>query len=246
MEMDLFVAVLLPSPTKKITFIFKFWGEFMFKNFVFLWLSLTFSFSSLAGSSVGNGGIGIICETKDGTITSVELLDYLEGIFLESYTYTQLSNQNAMENIVIQRLSEISPKRAAVYKTQLEHFFKESIFKPGVEILDPEDSYHYINRKGCKHKTLILQLRHSIPGTPKFIINADYFPLLSHLEKTMLLFHEIIYREAIAIGHEDSRFTRAFTAFLFSDQWEAQKANVLPKLFKRFDFPKEYGEWRYK
>lgn len=217
----------------------------MFKSLVLLFICLFYSLTSLSGSSVGNGGIGIICENKSGGITSVELLDYLEGVYLENYSYREMASQKVMEAKVLERLAVISPKRAEEYKKQLANFFNEAVFKPGVEILDPEDSYHYINRKGCKHKTLILQLRLSIPGTPKYVINADYFSLLSHLEKTMLLFHEIIYREAIKIGHEDSRFTRAFTAFLFSDQWDQQRDKVIPLLFKRYDFPKEYGQWSY-
>lgn len=207
---------------------------------------MLFSLPSLAilESAVGNGGIGIVCPDPidKKLIKSVELLDYLEGIYLYDYTYVELSKTQNIASKIFTRLLDSSPKRAEQYKKWYDSFSTEAAYKSAKQLLDPEDSYHYINRKGCKHKTLILQMKFHIPGTPKYLINKDYVPLMSDLEQNMLMFHELIYREAIEKGHSNSIFTRKYTALLFSDQWDEKKDKALKRLMKIYKFPRDYGD----
>ena len=105
--------------------------------------------------------------------------------------------------------------------------------KKGSEILDPEDTYSWINYKGCFHKTIILQTRLEVPGLPKYHINEDLFKLLSPPMRDMLLFHEVLYRNAIDFGGAtDSVFVRRVTGILFKDSWSREDEKMIHFLFK--------------
>lgn len=202
-----------------------------------LLLVLPISFYGFEESEVGNGGIGIVCEYPSGKVKSVELLEFVEGIVLESYSYSNVFREPHLKEFILQRLYKLAPNRAALYAKYLKTFSEEAVFKKGLEIADPKDTLNYINRKGCEHKTLILQTPYDIPGTPKYIVNQDLFFLMPTPMQVMTVFHEIIYRERIWQGDFNSSFTRAFNALLFSDEWDENNHERVYRLFKIYDIP---------
>ncbi|MEC9282326.1 MAG: hypothetical protein VX642_06410 [Bdellovibrionota bacterium] len=195
---------------------------------------LSFGFKE---SQVGNGGIGIVCEYPNGQVKSVELLEFVEGLVLESYNYAEAFSEPHLKEFILQRIYKIAPNRAALYAKYLNSFSSESIFKKGVEIADPKDTLNFINRKGCEHKTLVLQTPYDIPGTPKYIVNQDLFFLMPTPMQIMTVFHEIIYRERIWQGDFNSSFTRAFNSLLFSDKWDENNNQRVYRLFRNYNIP---------
>lgn len=210
-------------------------------NSVIILICTLFSLSLSSGSSVGNGGVGIVCkDPSTGDLTLVEPLDFAEGKHLFFYKYNHFLHSDQLAQKVLQRFKMFTPKRARNYEKLYASFYSEAKEKPGSDILDPKDTYHFINYDGCKHKTLVLQTRIEIPGMAKYFINSDYFYSMPKALQEMMVFHEIVYRDAIRFaGHENSQFTRRVIALVFSDKFEKAEVEYLKWLYNEAGLPLE-------
>ena len=189
-----------------------------------------------AESAVGNGGVGIICYENEN-IKSSELVDYVEGqYFNKTFVLAQINIQNIFPYI-IDRISPISPNRAKKYKKYIDSFFAESSHVFNSDIIDPLDSYNYISKEDCFHKTVVLQSKIDNPLVKKYLIQMDYFQKMNALNQAMTVLHEVIYREAISYGHTNSEFTRELNYNLFSDQWYAFSQSGYLQLLKKYNIP---------
>ncbi|OFZ49066.1 MAG: hypothetical protein A2381_15820 [Bdellovibrionales bacterium RIFOXYB1_FULL_37_110] len=175
---------------------------------------------SLAGHDTGNGGDGLICKNLDGTIKSIELLDYYEAT-VRDLIPINLGPDNqyqSMLSYVIKRLEQLSPQRAKIYQEQLSAFLIETKFLNDTIFLDIPDSAHDFIPAGCSIEQLAIQRKKLLKYDKKYFINNDYWPHLPPRDQAGLLLHEVIYTEALNYGHQNSKLVRKFNGYLSSDQ----------------------------
>ena len=189
-----------------------------------LGLALATSFPSgvsLAGHEVGNGGDAIVCRSPDNGIRTAELLDIYEARELRRIPMNLVSfEMNAKIEEALLRLARFSPLRAARYREQIRTFFAEALFVKDVELYDIPDSDDLFFPLGCKPEQLVIQIKPYFPEDPRYVVNQNIWDALDANSRATMLLHEVIYREAIENGHENSRATRYYNSMLFSGRVE--------------------------
>lgn len=160
---------------------------------------LTASPLALAQDKAGNGGNTVVCSNSSGTVTSVELLDYYEArvqrknIKVDFGSSAQTFEQS-ME-VLLSRLQQKNPSRAAKYRKWYAQFFDEANLIPGIGLVEVNDSHHMVVPNGCKVVQTIVQKRPDFPEDSRYTVNKDVWDLLDAQVKAGLVFHELIYRE---------------------------------------------------
>ena len=177
--------------------------------------SLATSFA-MAETTVGNGGDLVVCRDSQGNIKSTEMLDYFEGRELRGLHISVNSAEDAL-----QRLSRLSPRRADRYRTLIQNFSANALFKSGVELTDVPDSDHDILLKGCKIEQLAIQRKPVFPEDKLYLVNKDLWDIMSAKDRAGLILHEIIYRDTLDEGKTDSRTARYFNSLISSTEFEA-------------------------
>lgn len=69
---------------------------------------------------------------------------------------------------------------------------------------DIQDSLVRVFPRGCKIEQIAIQKEPAFPEDKRFTVSKDLWDLLDEDNKAGLVLHEIIYREALLYGHEDS------------------------------------------
>jgi hypothetical protein len=169
--------------------------------------ALLLSVSALAGGSVGNDGDGVVCRAQDGTIQSVELLDYYEGRVQRGF---DLSLGHPAEdfqikiNRILQNLSKLANIRSKKYAELSNDFFNQAVLIPNVDLVDIPDSQNIIVPKNCKVEQLAIQREPQLPGDKRYTISKDLWDQMDGNQKAGLILHEVIYRDALEWKHENS------------------------------------------
>jgi len=183
-----------------------------------LWLGLLLSLKVFAGDSVGSGGDLIVCpETR-------EVLDYFEARQNDpAYRLGFQGMASSAEEKVrwaLGRLALRDPARASAYLQRLERFQMETLFVPGPlenvldtgEVKIPEE---------CEVRQLAIQRPPAFPSDYRYLIDrslwADLFS--SSEQQAGLMLHEIIYRETLQLGHENSAYAREFNRVISGERF---------------------------
>lgn len=184
---------------------------------------LLIPFSSFSMDIVGNGGDVILCrDSVTQEIKLIELLDFYEGTILyEIKKYdlgdASLSFLDKVEHVLLS-IYQNDPNRVHRYREGAQKFLENSKFLSGIELIDIPDSYHTVIPKGCKIEQIVIQKEPIFPQDKLFAVNNDLWEALNDGQKAGLILHEVIFNEALEVGHEHSIFTRYFNAFLCSGQ----------------------------
>jgi hypothetical protein len=190
--------------------------------FVFILIFFSIQVWAGGGSIAGNGGDVIYCPTPSADQKPIELLDMFESRVLKgnviSLGDTDWSDEQRI-HFVIQRLKRVDRQRASVYEAHALNFLEESEFT-SKELPDIPDSFHIALPKGCKIRQIVIQAKDPAPGQKRFLINQILWNQLDSQGRVALIFHEIIYREALSLGQENSIKTRAFNAALMSKSFD--------------------------
>lgn len=190
---------------------------------IFIIVGLLISSVAFAsGTTIGNGGNGIICKNSSGVVKSVEVLDYYEHR-LNGGNLSLNSNLGSYESILADLFDKwlpYAPIRMAQYKKWLHDFPSEAGIYSGVVIPAIPDTGTIVIPNGCELKPIAFQRPDSevLPGIMRYTINKDIWVLMDEVQKAGLVLHELIYREGILADHKTSFPTRYFNSYLASAQ----------------------------
>jgi hypothetical protein len=189
---------------------------------LFLILLVSFNVSAeifkVEGTSDGGGGRGVVCKNTNGSISSVELLDFFEGRNLEGYT---IPDRNGDFNSIIQK--EFVNKTD--YRGNLKYLNKEWLpkVKNGLKILPPgfrlekvEDSGEIFNLpNNCRIEQLA-----NFQGISRIFIVGDFWNKMSETSRAGLIVHEFLWFLERFTRVETSSRTRRTVARYFSSDFK--------------------------
>ncbi len=168
------------------------------------------------GGKIGNGGRVLKC--NDG----IYMLDYIWGIsaygfFPETF---EGDNEFAKASKIIYRLKEKDPYRFQRYLQDLMDFKKESIFLSNYRMYLTNDSSEAGAPLGCDEIVVINQITPQFVDEYRYRIDLEIFNELDNDTKAALIVHEIIYKEAIQLGHSNADSVMYFNAYLGSKRFQ--------------------------
>lgn len=171
------------------------------------------------GTEGGNGGDAIICGSK------VILFDHYEGKTKYKFSFDMgaptLSVEQKME-IILARLQKINPNRAFLYRTWYKNFYADTDFLSGTKLVDVPDTGAAGYPVGCTLEQAAVQAEPLLPGHKRYAISKDLWDQMDNDTKAGLILHELILREMIQLGHENSVTARYFNAWLSSTEFEKE------------------------
>lgn len=208
------------------------------KKMIFLVLLL--SVNVFAAKEVGNGGDVVVCKSPTGQL-SYELLDYYEarvmrGIEIDLNPYLA-ADEKTLVLSVIDRLFDLNPSRYRFYKKVFEEFYGSQQMISGVALVDIPDSQHVFLPTDCHIHQAIIQREPKYPEDKRFIIDGDLWSKLDVVTRTGLVLHELIYRETLLAGHEDSVAARYFHSYLAAGKLQGLDVNEYYSFLKMVGFP---------
>jgi hypothetical protein len=182
------------------------------KAFFFLSTMMIFSAFAWGGGTIaGNSGHGVLC-TAEGP--RLRLLDFYEMEIFDKVE-AKLGEPNASAESkalnVIQWIEQYDPERAQAYRTALGAFFSRVDWSSEPLPYVP-DSHPTVLPTGCTEVQLAIQSRPD--GQVRYAIDQSLWNQLNHTHQAGLILHEILYSDAIDLGHESSVQTRAFLRLL--------------------------------
>ena len=187
---------------------------------------------AFAESAVGNGGFGFVCSQGASTPENweFELLDVFEGRKLNQFTYQQLySNPTEKVQRVIDTLLKASLPvwHYNQIKGWYDSFISESKLVPDSQLLQPADTGHLLNRRGCELVTFAVQSQVDSPGFKHYFLNEKYWPHLDKATKEALKLHEILYRFRGSRTMPTSTKIRRINRWLLSDESDSADIETL-------------------
>lgn len=157
------------------------------------------------GYEVGNGGDAVVCQTA-GTL-QVEILDFYEARVLYGMPLSLAGTdpvriaEDALENFPP---SEVA--RRLAYKKEIRDFLAQTLFVSDATLFEIADSHEAIVPRGCIIRQLAVQRQFGFGK--RYAVQKDLWDAMPPVQQAGLILHEVIYAEAIALGHQDSLATR--------------------------------------
>lgn len=181
-----------------------------------------------AGHVVGNGGDVIVCPDR------VEMLDLFEGSLFGVRSDPAFASLNAESVLaqVLARLARVDPVRAERLTVQAEDFWIQTSGLRDIALNDVPDSEHILIPAKCRLEQIALQNLPQPNPYRMFVVNLDLWERLNGLNRAALLLHELLYREAVAAGHKDSRRVRQLVFRMVSTDFARQDAAAYHALLR--------------
>ncbi len=184
------------------------------KKNVLIFMLMMFSNVYADGRSVGNGGIGVSCDEN------ISILDFTNGKLIWGHSYNLL-DEGSFEDIrhkVLNRWLRLDPERAVLYALETRNFVQKAKFLTGVTLQGTNDTGGYIAiPNDCEIVQIAIQKSPRFPEESRYYIDSNYWSMLDEKNKVGLMFHELLYSEAIALGRDDSYDTRYLNSLIHSD-----------------------------
>ncbi len=194
-----------------------------------------------ASTEVGNGGDVVSCPNlQNAAARTAELLDYYEARTMYGFP-SQLSASASVEdnlNFLLSTFAKSEPEQAEKLSGWANTFFQEAAIMPGVELVDIDDSKHIAFPTGCKVEQIIIQKDVEYSFDKRYVINKDLWDLLDNANRAGLIFHELLYRDAIAHHglKNGSRTLRLVNGLVASDQFHLVEPYERVKIWDEFGF----------
>lgn len=174
-----------------------------------------------ASTQVGNGGVVLVCSPQSGR-PEVQILDFVEAEILWRFEIqkSSLVDPFMIVELRLNDLGRLDPLRANRLRERLRSFKSESFFIENAMLVRTEDEQNIAIPKECIIDQAVVQINPIFPQERRYNISEMYWSSLSDrpVEQAGLIFHELIYREAIEVGQTTSRRVRYYTALVFSTQ----------------------------
>lgn len=175
----------------------------------YLGLMILLAVSTAAfGQSHGEGGGGVVyCKGK-----KAELYDYLEAreppYKLVTLRHPKGDDFMAMTRSMIKRMFWASPYRQALYGRWLDSWETERQFLPNFPPRKVPDSERVSLPLHCRYVQAVIQQYPELPDQFRYYVNQKAWDDLDEENRAGLVFHELLYREAMTYGHDTSVFLR--------------------------------------
>jgi len=225
-------------------------------------LFLTFFISLRVFASteyVGNGADVVVCPS--GKPFEVKLLDiYEEQIFNPAFQfdlgpYEQSLDKEAKPHLRkllsldkkvtfhFRKLETLSPYRYNRYLSDWEEFLDSKKVK-WVEHLDgltdiPDSLHLPILPKGCKLEQIAILLKKENIHGVRYLIVKSLWDQLPEDERVALISHEIIYKEAIELGYNNSIEVRQLNALILDKRFQNVTQDAFYSHLEKIAFPVE-------
>ncbi len=195
-----------------------------------IWGIFMLSLNLYASGGKGNGGDVVVC--KKGGKTTYETLDIYEerqltGKEVELTVNKEFTRRNSaywkrytMNGFktsyidyalaMIESLKSLKDWRYETYKSRIYNFLKNSQVEHGTDLPDINDSEHLYFPKDCRIKQIAIQWKTPQNGK-RYRLDGDLWDKLDDKNKAALVIHEIVFEEAINIGHRNAIVTRKIT-----------------------------------
>lgn len=206
----------------------------MKKTIVLSLLLLGYMNFAFGGNEHGNGGDVVVCRDGSGNLRSVNLLDYYEAKLFRGINVNlgdpNLDVQKKLE-ILANRLAQRNPKLANLYYSRALNFEKEALFLEGVDLEDIPDSGNVTIERNCKIEQIVIQKTPNYELDKRYTVNLELWKALDNNNKAGLIWHEIIYGDAVSRGISNSIASRFLNAIIGGDSLAQMSYSNLKKLF---------------
>ncbi|MBK7890572.1 MAG: hypothetical protein IPJ84_06930 [Bdellovibrionales bacterium] len=206
---------------------------------VILFIAFVSFQAQATGRTVGNGGDVVVCENQAGVIESIELLDFYEGRILKGIKTDFGSQARTVDEKVataLARLERVSPARAQLYRERALQFFADTLFLEDGHLADIRDAGDIVIPNGCRIAQIANQSAPLYPDDKRYVIDRSLWTALDDDSRAGLILHEIIYREAIELGHENSVSTRLLNSGLCSQKIETMTVSQYTRFLTELGF----------
>jgi hypothetical protein len=208
-------------------------------SFLILLTMFPFQFLWATGRTVGNGGDVIVCETQAGQLQSIELLDFYEGRVLKGIQ-TELGEIGlTIEQKIafaLERMKRVSPVRAERYAKDAASFFDETLFLDDAILEDIPDTGNMVIPRNCRVAQIANQSTPLYPDDKRYVIDRRLWNALDNTGRAGLILHEVIYREALELRHDNSVSVRFLNANLCSRKIEGMSVQQYTKFLQDLGF----------
>ena len=189
--------------------------------------------SILIGGHVGNGGNVLVCRDAAGNTADFMLYDYYEAQLLRPELVHDLGAPTLSVDdkvaLALRRWSRLEPRRAALYTQWAREFQGDVLFIHGQTLPTIPDTEPVVNPPpGCEMKQIAIHREPMFPGDTRYFVDGDLYDSRSMTNdaKAGLILHEVIYREAVTFGVENSigvRYLNALAASTNIDSVSSQE-----------------------
>jgi len=186
----------------------------------------SFAGHEVKNGSSKNGGSVIVCP-DGGDSQHIYLLDFwehrdeyhIQGLYGRACHPGITCNTSALEIITsyMGHLNRLDSARSSRYMFEAAAFEGRKSFDLS-PFADLDDRGSVPENPDCKIKQAIIRYRDEDSASIWYKVNPYTWDGLSEMNRAGLIVHEIVYGEAFDAGQTDSTKSRAFVAFLFSDE----------------------------
>lgn len=195
--------------------------------------------SAYAGDERANGGDAIVCRDDSGNILRAEALDLYEAReVLELKIDAGLPAPSIIDAVqkVFERIPDFDTTRKKNYRKWANEFESEASRLKNVHLVDVPDSNHVAIPKGCAIEQLVVQVSTPLQHQKRYVINQDIWERLDDASKVTMTIHEIVYREAIQLGHLNSINSRYLTGRLLGEDFSGISTKDYARLLSEAGF----------
>jgi len=171
---------------------------------------------AFAGNEVGNGGDIFYCNNSKAMLVDIYEASTERAIQLDLGPSNL--DVSAKVKMAIDRLERLSPLRAKMYQSQADDFDKDTAFISSAQLTPIADVFNWEVPDGCELKQIAIQHTPEFPQDKRYLVSKDLWDLLDSNSKAALILHEVIYREALSNGIQNSVSVRYFNSLLFSHE----------------------------
>lgn len=198
--------------------------------------------SLFAGGSTGGGNV-VVCKDATTGKETIRLLDYYEGEILYDLVPELGTGKTESDMVthVTDRLKSFDKKRAERYQKAADDFMANTRFVSNVTLPNINDHAYVPLEADCKIEQIAVQNISPFPQSKKFTIRKDFWTKLSMQDKAGLMLHEIVYEEALAIGHTNSKSARYFNSLISSSKFSKYTAAEYQDRLELIGFEKASG-----
>jgi hypothetical protein len=192
-----------------------------------------------AFSTVGNGGNAIVC--KENHRHSIQMLDLFEMSAIRHMTLTDFPDESTYDHVidgVLTRLAKIDGELSKYYRDRVADFKQHATFLDHIKLSTISDNgSKTVIPENCQLIQLAVQQAPKFDGDLVYVIDNEVWNILDARSKAALILHEVIYRDALSRGHDNSYLTRYFNGLIFSKDFDDMNSQTYVKLIRSTNLP---------
>lgn len=184
-------------------------------------LMILFFWAQMSGAAkiIGNGGDVVVCGFAANR--KIQMLDFYEAEKLSGLKLVNPGGLNYVEIVsrVLSKVGERFPNLAQKLGTDLITFENRKKILYDIRLTDISDSYHVIIPPNCEIAQIVNQREPFFNRQPWFIIDGRLWDQTDEWNRAGLVFHELIYKQGIAEGLDNSVGVRYLVGLFFSSEF---------------------------